>query len=166
MSEELTAAQLVAPRRFIVLRDGIPRELDYDFSALACYETAFMMPEMERFEALQAQYPKGVPIAELQKLRPKTGMVLNSGRWAYCLTAAWREDNGEAEMTWREFKRLLPGPKHPEACEAWQTAVQAMLHTEQGPALGNEGGGAEEKTTSSIASPSESLGSDSTTPEP
>jgi hypothetical protein len=163
---ELTAAQLVSTRRFVILRDGVPRELDYDFSALCCFEASFTMPEVEAFERLQAAYPKGIPTAELQKLRPKIGMVENSGRWAFCLTAAWREDNQEGDMTWQEFKRkLLPGPRQPQLLEAMQIAVNAMLLLEQGAESGNDDGGEAAKTSSTV-SPSLSPGSDSSTPQP
>lgn len=163
MSAEPTGAQLKGERRWIILKDGVPRELAYDFNALMAFEREFQLPDLEALKKLRERYPKGVPTGELEQAVREIGYLENTARWAYCLTESYREDNNE-QMTWREFKRLLQvPPKEMKQAIAWQTATLAVLAQEHGVEEGNAEGEAGSDEILSSPSPSESPGDSSTT---
>ena len=98
---------------FITLKDGMPRELIYDFNAIRVHEETFEAPHRQRVdEAVKAAGPEpseqelleACKRAGISEFNSMTGVF---GEWAYSLTESWREDNDE-RMGWKEFKRLLP----------------------------------------------------------
>ncbi len=128
MSNELKPLGL-----FVTLKDGMPRELQFDFNAVRVHEEVFEAPHRARVdEAVKAAGPEPSEQELLDACKragiPEfTSVTAAIGQWAYCLTESWREDNDE-RMTWQEFKRLLPArPSEIEEFGDWRQAVTQTM---------------------------------------
>lgn len=177
----MTGPQLKGERRMILLLDGVPRELTYDFSAACVIEREFTMPLSKVVEEIRGGLERQAPKDEQGNLKdPETvqeqlerlladegvrlevGTLETAGRWAYAMTETWREDNNE-RMTWKEFKKLLPvPPRHKAESQEWQAAVYAHMMAEYEAIAGNvpSGGSAESEPPQTGTPPT---GDDSTT---
>ena len=182
-------------RRFIILTDGNTLELIYDLNAVMRHEKEFelqMRGALEQIrDAIVRRQPtteKGDPILpaakemtaliaqELLNRRLAPGQIEDLAQWAYALTETWREDHGP-ELTWQQFKRLLPAPppvgtssKKSQArlaeAMAWMTAVAEVRAREEIDEEPDQGNALAEEPESPSAEPKESTGQDFTTSPP
>jgi len=182
-------------RRFVILTTGETLELIYDLNAVMRHEKEFELQLRGALEQIrdaivkrQPKTEKGDPILptakemtaligqELLERRLAPGQIEDLAQWAYALTETWREDNGP-EMTWQQFKRLLPAPPPVgtsskkaaaklAAAMGWMTAVAEVRAREE---LDDDDQGnelAEEPDASPSAENRESIGTDSITSQP
>lgn len=126
--------QIIPQRRRLLLSDAAPREMAYDFNAIACFErvaggleeyASKPSPEAPRAaqdESDSSPRPEPPPRAK----EPTRGSLDTLAAWGYALTSSWREDNEEAHMTFAEFRRLIP-VHPPERLGAFVATVSAQL---------------------------------------
>jgi len=200
----MTGAQLKAThgeRQFIFLTDNQPLELLYDLNAVMRHEKLFevplaglvdpirqrctdevmrTVPRDENGQQLESQQVVAQRIAaavarELVRQKIASGHIQDLAEWAYCLTETYREDN-QLELSWSQFKRLLPVPpptgaatakakRKLEQATAWMMAVALVRAREEIDDEGNEEADVAGPGAPSAA-PSASTGTPSTTSAP
>lgn len=108
--------------RFLTqLTSGVPREMRMDFNAKAEIES-LVVAGVKKLAAKLKRPPSAAEIAEHDFGMGPSAQIA----WtAYCLTATWREDNGLADETFAQFKRLMPVDD--ESILAIKEAVDAVM---------------------------------------
>lgn len=138
MADITTAGELKGKTLRIILNDGQPRDLDFDFEAQCVIEETMrnhgLKPDEEQARMLKEEAAKAKALEDGVDYIPTInhdgpGYFRSMGIFAYALTASWREDNGEGGMTFAQFKRLLP-IRPASRTKAWTDAVTAAMASE------------------------------------
>jgi len=147
MGEITTGAELKGITVRAILKDGVPRDLDFDFEAQCLIEETMrgygMRPEVEQARLLKEQVDKAAAEAAGTDYVPEIsndgpGYFRSMGIFAYALTASWRADNGEGDMTYKQFAKLLPA-RPPAALHSWTSAVNRAMASETDESPNGEG---------------------------
>jgi len=118
------------PSRTLILRDGVPREISYDYMAMAQHEM-LVGPQ-----ALEVQVDdNGEPLIGedgqiLQELVPvsgeRPGNYMHAAYWAYACSRSWAKRNGE-KMDFDAFCGLIPTSADPKALQEFMTTILGLL---------------------------------------